>query len=310
MKVRMKRFLFLLVFISLWTGIASAHARDRSRFFSPPQFGVRVYRDLPYQPTAHERQKLDLYVPENSERPLPLIIWIHGGRWRYGTKEDCPVLPWTREGYVVASINYRLSQDARFPAQIEDCKAAIRWLRTNAAQYKIDPDRVAAWGGSAGGHLASLLGTTGDVTEWEQGHAAGSSRVQAVIDWFGRADLTQACTDPVLGDSPSALLIGGSGPGFAELARKASPITHVSADDPPFLIMHGDMDNVVPLSQSRAFAEALRAAGVKVKLVVLKGVGHGGVEFKQPEQAKAIDSFLNEVIGRQKTAASGQAMPE
>ena len=304
MKALMKRLLFLLMLISLWTGIASAQGRDRPGRFLLMQPGVRAHVELAYVPNGHERQKLDLYVPENSERPLPLIIWIHGGGWRYGTKEDCPVLPWTREGYVVASIDYRLSQDARFPAQIEDCKAAIRWLRTNAAQYKIDPDRVAAWGGSAGGHLASLLGTAGDVTEWEQGHAAGSSRVQAVIDWFGRADLTQACTDPVLGDSPSALLIGGSGPGFAELARKASPITHVSADDPPFLIMHGDMDNVVPLSQSRAFAEALRAAGVKVKLVVLKGVGHGGVEFKQPEQAKAIDAFLDENLARRKTEAS------
>jgi acetyl esterase/lipase len=305
-----KRFLLLLMPIILWTGIASAQGRDRSRLFSPPRPGVRVYKDLPYAPGAQQRQKLDLYVPENSERPLPLIIWIHGGGWRYGSKEDCPVLPWTGEGYVVASIDYRLSQDACFPAQIEDCKAAIRWLRTHAAEYNIDADRVAAWGGSAGGHLASLLGTAGDVTEWEQGHAAGSSRVQAVIDWFGRADLNQVCTDPVLGDSPSALLLGGSGPGFAELARKASPITHVSADDPPFLIMHGERDNVVPLAQSRAFAEALKAAGVKVKLVVLKGVGHGGLEFMQPEQTKTIDSFLNEVLGRQKTAASGQAMRE
>jgi acetyl esterase/lipase len=305
-----KRFLLLLMSVSLSAGIAFAQGRDQSRLFSPPQPGVRVYKDLPYMTGAHERQKLDLYVPENSERPLPLIIWIHGGGWRYGSKEDCPVLPWTGEGYVVASIDYRLSQDACFPAQIEDCKAAIRWVRTHAAEYKIDADRVAAWGGSAGGHLASLLGTAGDVTEWEQGHAAGSSRVQAVIDWFGRADLTQACTDPVLGDSPSALLIGGSGPGFVEAARKASPITHVSADDPPFLIMHGERDNVVPPAQSQAFAEALKAAGVKVKLVVLKGVGHGGLEFMQPEQVKAIDSFLNEVLGRQKTAASGQAMRE
>ena len=152
MKVRMKRFLFLLVFISLWTGIASAHARDRSRFFSPPQFGVRVYRDLPYQPTAHERQRLDLYVPENSESPLPLIIWIHGGGWRYGTKEDCPVLPWTREGYVVASINYRRarmrgsllrSRTARLrfagfePTQHNTRSTRIVWLHGEAQQEDI-----------------------------------------------------------------------------------------------------------------------------------------------------------------------------
>lgn len=300
----MKRLLFLLMFIGLWTGVASAQGRDRSGFFSPPQPGVRVHKDLAYVPNGHERQKLDLYVPENPEGPLPLIVWVHGGGWRHGSREGCPVLPWAGKGYVVASIDYRLSQDARFPAQIEDCKAAIRWLRTHADEYKIDPQRVAAWGASAGGHLVSLLGTSGDAPEWEQGHPAHSSRVQAVIDWFGRADLTRVCRDPALANSPSALLLGGSGPSVQELARKASPIAHVSADDPPFLIMHGDADGVVPPDQSRAFAEALRAVGAKAVLAVLKGVGHGGEEFLQAEQVKVIDAFLNENLAWRKTTES------
>ena len=300
----MTRSLFLLLFIGMWTGIASAQVGDPSKLLAPLLPGVRVYKDLSYVPNGHERQMLDLYVPENPDGPLPLIVWIHGGGWRYGSKEGCPSLPWARKGYVVASIDYRLSQDACFPAQIKDCKAAIRWLRTHAAEYKIDPDRVAAWGVSAGGHLASLLGTAGDEAGWEQGHPVGSSRVQGVIDWFGRADLTRVCTDPALADSPSALLLGGSGPGVGELARKASPIMHVSENDPPFLIMHGDKDGLVPLDQSRAFAEALKAAGVKVNLVVLKGAGHGGGEFLQPEQVKVIDAFLNENLGRRKTAES------
>ena len=114
-----------------------------------------------------------------------------------------------------------LSQDAKFPAQIKDCKAAIRWLRNQAKKYKIDPDQVVAWGGSAGGHLASLVGTARDVTEWEQGHRLGSSQVQAVIDWYGRADLTPVSIDPALADSPSASLLGGSGREVGELAREA-----------------------------------------------------------------------------------------
>jgi len=120
--------------------------------------GLAAYRDLAYVPGGHERQKLDLYVPAAGEGPFPLIVWIHGGSWTYGSKEDCVPVPWALKGYAVASVNYRLSQDAAFPAQIEDCKAAIRWLRAHAREYRLDRDRLIAWGDSAGGHLAALLG--------------------------------------------------------------------------------------------------------------------------------------------------------
>jgi acetyl esterase/lipase len=258
--------------------------------------GFRSYRDILYVPNGTPRQNLDLYVPVTTRARLPLIVWIHGGGWTGGSKDPCAAVGWANRGYVVASINYRLSRRARFPAQIEDCKAAVCWLRRHADSYGIDPDRVVAWGESAGGHLASLLGTAGYVPAWEEGDEEGSSRVQAVIDWYGRADLTAVSTDLALAGSASALLLGGSGDAVAELAQEASPILHISKDDPPFLIMHGDKDNIVPLKQSERFANALKLAGVKVKMLVLKGAGHGGPEFMQSESMKVIETFLDETL--------------
>jgi acetyl esterase/lipase len=300
----MKRSFLFFLMTSLLIGIALA--REEQPSTKPPQYptGVRAYKDLAYVPKGHKRQNLDLYVPENGEGPLPLIVWIHGGAWKYGSKEYCPPLPWVEKGYVIASINYRLCQHAHFPAQIEDCKAAVRWLRAHAREYRIDPDRIVAWGDSAGGHLASLLGTAGDIPDWEQGNPVGSSRVQVVIDWYGRANLACVSTDPAYADSPIAMLLGGSGPEVADQAEDASPIHYVSKNDPAFLIMHGDKDVVVPVEQSLAFTSALKAAGVKVKLVVLRGAGHGGGEFLAPEQVKVIDAFLNEHLGPRKTAKS------
>jgi acetyl esterase/lipase len=298
----MKSIAFLLVSAALLS-IALAQAPASSGTTQDPP-GVVAYKDLAYVPGGHERQKLDLYVPVEGEGPFPLIVWIHGGAWKYGSKEGCIPSPWALKGYVVASINYRLSQDAKFPAQIEDCKAAVRWLRAHAKDYKIDRDRVIAWGDSAGGHLASLLGTTGDADEWEPGPPAESGRVQAVIDWYGRADLTRVCMDPAMAEHAVAHLIGGSGQGVYQLAWKASPIAHVSTDDPPFLIMHGEVDSTVPLQQSEAFAAALKKADVPVMLVVLQGVGHGGDEFLKPDKVRIIDLFLREHVSRQKRGRS------
>jgi acetyl esterase/lipase len=300
----MKIIAFILLFLGLAVGAVSAQECDPSNPSSGSLAKIEDYRDLVYVPGGHKTQTLDLYVPARGDEPLPLIVWIHGGGWKYGSKKVCPVLSWTRKGYAVASINYRLSQDAKFPAQIKDCEAAIGWLREHAEKYHIDPDRVAAWGESAGGHLASLVGTAWDVAEWEQGQEKGSSRVEAVIDWYGRSDLTPVSTNPAFADSPSAFLLGGSGDKVARQSREASPILHVSKDDPPFLIMHGDQDKVVPLRQSQAFAEALKKVGVKVKLLVLKGLGHGGRQFLAPEQVQVIDRFLHEYLGRRKLAGS------
>jgi acetyl esterase/lipase len=299
----MKRPLLLLLLPAcLLAGVSFAQQPSEATPPSPP--GVAVFKNLAYVPGGKEHQKLDLYVPIDGEGPFPLIMWIHGGAWEYGSKEGCIARPWARKGFVVASINYRLSQEAKFPAQIEDCKAAVRWLRAHAREFQIDRDRVIAWGDSAGGHLAALLGTAGDVAEWEPGPPAESSRVQAVIDWYGRADLSRVCTDPAMAEHAVAHLLGGSGPKVSVIARKASPITYVSKDDPPFLIMHGDVDTTVPVQQSEALAEALKKAEVPVILVVLKGVGHGGEEFLKSDKVKIIDAFLKEYpASRRKSTA-------
>jgi acetyl esterase/lipase len=246
--------------------------------------GTMAFRDIAYVTDGHERQKLDLFIPPGATTPLPLIIWVHGGAWKTGSKENCPALRYLQRGYAVASINYRLSQHAVFPAQIEDCKAAVRWLRAHANEHNLDPDRFAAWGSSAGGHLAALLGTSGEVKSFDVGaNLAFSSRVQAVVDFFGPTDFTQMSKfappngpfDHDAADSPEALLIGGAVQQHKAKAAKANPITYITRDDPPFLILHGDKDNIVPYQQSELLRDALRKSGVAVTLKIIEGAGHG-----------------------------------
>jgi enterochelin esterase-like enzyme/dienelactone hydrolase len=198
-----------------------------------------------------------------------------------GSKDLCPAVSFLRDGFAVASINYRFSQHAIFPAQIEDCKAAIRWLRANATTYNIDSSRIGVWGSSAGGHLAAMLGTTGDVKEFDVGeHRDLSSRVQAVCDWFGPTDFTQMSKFPSNIDhdaagSPESLLIGGPVQQNREKAARANPITYVTKDDAPFLIMHGDQDPLVPMNQSELLYDTLKKAGVDATFQSVKGAGHG-----------------------------------
>jgi acetyl esterase/lipase len=256
--------------------------------------GVQAHRDIEYVADGHERNKLDLYLPEKGDGPLPLVVWVHGGAWWAGSKENCPALPLVERGYAVASINYRLSQHAVFPAQIEDCKAAVRWLRANAEKHGIDADRVGVWGASAGGHLVALLGTAGDVKEFDgKGDSAEvSSRVQCVVDWFGPANFLTMRGRHDNADSPEAKLIGGAIQDNKEKAARANPITYVDKNDPPFLIMHGEDDRVVPINQSEELDQALRAAGVDVTLVRIPDAGHGGPGFNTPAIRKQIDDFF------------------
>ncbi len=187
--------------------------------------GTKVHRDIDYVKNGHERQKLDLYIPEKPDTPLPVIVWIHGGGWMNGSKDGGgPALPFVGKGYAVASINYRLSQHAPFPAQIEDCKAAIRWLRANAGTYNLDPHHIGVWGASAGGHLVALLGTSGDVKDLEgsEGSPDQSSRVQAVVDFFGPTDMTKMGGRHNAPNSPEARLLGGP---VQENKDKAAPPT-------------------------------------------------------------------------------------
>jgi acetyl esterase/lipase len=263
---------------------------------------MTVLRDIEYVPGGHERQKLDLYLPKEADPSgkRPLIVWIHGGAWLGGSKDRPPALRFVDKGYAVASINYRLSQHAIFPAQIEDCKTAIRWLRVNAGKHGYDPNRIGVWGASAGGHLVALLGTTGDVKEFDAGPNAGvESRVQAVCDFFGPTDFTKMSSFPSTmrhdaADSPESKLIGGPIQENKEKVQRASPIAYVTKDDPPFLIVHGDKDPLVPHNQSEIFYEALKKAGVETTLYTVQGGGHGG--FKDPQVDVLVAQFFDKYL--------------
>jgi acetyl esterase/lipase len=238
-----------------------------------------------------------LYVPAGCTN-LPLIINIHGGAFRMGNKEMGVPFEYLSKGYAIASMNYRLSQHAIFPAQIEDCKAAVRWLRANAPKYGLDPARFAAWGNSAGGHLAALLGTTGGVAEFEVGeNLAVSSRVQAVVDYYGPTDFLQMDAHRPPGGmqhdsphSPESDLIGGPIQENKDRAEKANPITYITSNAPPFLICHGDSDPLVPHHQSELLEAALKQAGVPVTFCTVKGAGHG--RFTDPGVAEMTAAFL------------------
>jgi acetyl esterase/lipase len=274
---------------------------------SPLPPGAQAIRDLPYVPDSHNpAQTLDLFLPaaqQNKDKPLHLVVWIHGGGWSMGNKSMGPFFPLLMNGFAVASLNYRLTGEATFPAQIYDCKAAIRWLRAHGSEYNLDTAKIGVWGGSAGGHLVALLGTSSGVAalEGDLGNSKYSSDVQAVCDWYGPADLTTilAQSQQVNGGiprppshGPVTKLLGGVDP---EKAKAASPITYVTAKAPPFLIVHGDKDNVVPLAQSQELEQALKKVGVEVTLEVIPGGGHGGQGFSQEANKSVLDFFKKQL---------------
>ena len=285
-------------------GLTLSHAQPNQkqpqrRISLPP--GVKALKDLEYGKASDRAMRLDLYLPKNADKPLPLIIWIHGGAWMAGSKDaPSPALRFTTNGYAVAHVGYRLSQEATFPAQIHDCKAAVRWLRANASKYNLDPNKFIAWGGSAGGHLVALLGTTGGVAELkgDVNDLKESSRVQGVVDWFGPTDFlrigdAESDLRHNAPDSPESKLIGGPLLENKDKAAKASPIAYVSKDAPPFLIINGDRDRTVPFNQSELLYAALKKAGVDVTFVPMKGAGHG---FGGPEAIEPVQEFLKRCL--------------
>jgi acetyl esterase/lipase len=274
----------------------------------------RKWLDIAYA-TESEAQKLDVYLPGEEDGPFPVILSIHGGAFKAGDKGDNQVLPMLeglKRGYAVVSINYRLSQEAIFPAQVYDVKAAVSWIRANAEQYKFNPDKIAAWGGSAGGHLSALLGTSGDVEELEDltmGNEDQSSRVQAVVDWFGPTDFLKMdeqlkeskVKNPQIHsvpDSPESELIGKNLIDAPELVRAANPETYITPDDPPFFIQHGEIDNLVPYQQSVNLASKLSAiiGEEKVTIEVFPDAGHGGPAFSTEQNINKVFVFLDQYM--------------
>jgi acetyl esterase/lipase len=273
--------------------------------------GIRnKFLDIAYAQQS-PAQKLDIYVPNEGSGPFPVIVSIHGGAFKMGDKGDFQAnaaLSGLKRGYAVVSINYRLSGEAIYPAQIQDVKAAIRWIRANAGTYKLNPAKIAAWGGSAGGNLAALAGTTGDITDFDDaalGNAGQSSRVQAVVDWFGPIQFDQMDAQftasgkgkPDHGEasSPESALLGKPIMQAPELVKRASPATYISKADPPFFIEHGTNDPLVPTQQSIHFAAALSAVlgSDKVTYTPIEGAGHGGPQFEAPENLEKVFAFLD-----------------
>jgi acetyl esterase/lipase len=234
-----------LLALLLLLPFAPARAEEPASSAPPkPADGIRRLKNVEYGRAGDTKLLLDLYLPEEVEKPVPVVLWVHGGAWVSGSKALCPILKLVPRGYAVASVGYRLATIAPHPAQIDDVRTAVRWLRTNAKDHRIDAAKVGAAGASAGGHLVALLGTADE-------------------------------------ERPS--------PGAR--ARAASPLTHVSKDDPPFLILHGDRDVLVPLEQSERLEKALKGAGVEARLLVLGGQGHMP-RFREDDN-QAIADFLD-----------------
>lgn len=267
----------------------------------PLPAGVKRISDIEYATVDDKSMLLDIYLPEKAGQSLPVVVWIHGGAWLSGNKNQCPLASLAANGYAVVSINYRLSQVACFPAQIHDCKAAIRWIRTHARDYNLNPKRIGVAGASAGGHLVALLGTSGDVKTLEGdmgGNLKQSSRVQAVCDYCGPADFTRKDFVILPGDKQPSLmekavgdLIGGPWSQKKDVAAAASPITYVSKDDPPFLIVHGDADPLVPFKHSQVFYDKLKGLGVDVTLHVVKNGNHSAAV--SPDTIKMANAFFD-----------------
>lgn len=276
-----------------------------------------VIKDIKFAEVDDHELLLDLHLPDTANPPL--VVFIHGGGWQGGNKSGCHVKWLTEYGYAVASISYRLTDKAIFPAQIHDCKGAIRWLRANAAKYGYSVDRIAVSGTSAGGHLSALVGTTGGVKELEGdvgGNLEFSSRADAVIDFYGATDfILRSKTQPHRANKEGSVvykLLGGGADQKTDLARLASAAFHVTSDDPPFLVLHGDKDNTVLLDQSQRIEKVYSEAGLSLQLHVVEGAGHGGDPFFNGKSREWIVAFLEQHLQSgtsPNSDALGQSLP-
>ncbi len=264
------------------------------------------HTDLAYVPEGHERQRLDLHLPAKGAQ-WPLVVWVHGGAWRVGDKKSVSIPSRLLDrGFAIASLNYRLSQHATFPAQLQDVKTAIRWLRANASKYGYQAHRIGVWGPSAGGHLVALLGVTGTTRAFDSGgHLDQSSSVQAVVDYFGPTDFLkmdeQGGSRHSSPESPESQLVGGAIGERRDLVAQANPLTYIkgssAAHVPPFLIVHGDADKTVPPGQSVLLHQALQAAKAESEFIILPGSGHGGPAFEDAGIIDKVAAFFGRHLG-------------
>jgi len=282
---------YLLIFLTLALPLpipaqTNAPTTNTAPVYPPPPKGIVFLHDVVIGKGGDTDLHAEIAYPENATGPLPAIIFIHGGGWISGSNKGGPLLRIAQTGYFAASIEYRLSKVAQWPAQIQDCKLGVRWLRANAAQYHVDPNHIGVWGTSAGGHLVACLGTMGDVKEYEGdgGYPGVSSAVQAVVDYYGPTDLTDpALNKPIV--TYENTLFGVPFEQNPALWKSASPLFYVKAGDPPMFIAQGDSDILVPIDHSIRFDQALTKAGVPHQFIIVKNGGH---DFK-PLPGKTLD---------------------
>jgi acetyl esterase/lipase len=285
----------------------------------PPADTTHIHRkflDIPYAPLS-PAQKLDIYLPDEGEGPFPVILVIHGGAFMGCDKADLQVLPMLeglKRGYAVVSINYRMSGEAQFPALVQDAKAAVRWIRANAAHYRFNLEKIAAWGGSAGGYLVTMLGISAGVHDLEDlglGNPEQPCHVQAVVAWFAPTNFLkmdeQLAVSGLLpppgfrhseANSPESLLLGQTITEIPEKVKAANPETYIHPGAPPFLLQHGIRDPVVPVQQSIEFAAKLKQAlgEDNVTLELLEGAEHGDPRFETSENVNKVLDFLDQCL--------------
>jgi arylsulfatase A len=286
---------------------AAVEPRNKLVPFKLPD-GVTLERDLTYAQYGTRELKLDLYQPSSGNGPFPAVVFIHGGAWLMGSKADFShqAAYLASKGYVCVSINYRLSTEAPYPAALHDSKAAVRWMRANAVKYKIDPNKIAASGGSSGGQLVALLGTTAGVRtmEGDGGNAQFSSRVQAVAAFNPLTDFVSMLArtqNPKAAITAVTKFLGGTWKQVPEKYMEASPVAHVSATAAPFLFLHATGDTTMPYAQSLEMQSALQAVGVRAEIYSVKDANHGFFNFEPYYQSsiERVEQFLDSVFSKE-----------
>ena len=260
---------------------------------------IEIKKEIEFAKVGEHSLKLDLYRPKNEAAPK-LVVWVHGGAWRGGSRKSMPLSSFLEHGYAIASVDYRLTPTAPFPAQIHDIKAAIRFLRANSSRFKINTDAIAIAGASAGGHLVALVGTTNGHVQLEGRvgqHLDYGSDVQAIISYYGASNLTSILAQSTphgLGVRIPALqlLLKGQPEDKVHQARLASPVFHVDENDPPLLLIHGDQDPQMPINQSHELQGRYLEAELECQFEVIHGAAHGGKAFYDAERNSIALKFL------------------
>lgn len=298
--IQLSRIVIFIAIFASRTNLVLAQMPASLKDFFPP--GTIVHENIPYAGDTSKKHLLDIYLPANTTTALPLLVWVHGGAWLSNDKHaDMGYMKNTvrsiiDSGYAFASINYRYSTDAVFPAQIQDCNQALQFLYDHAAEYKLDRNNFALIGFSAGGHLASLqaLSNNNDIREFYPAGNKITFKIKAAIDFYGPSDFIAliGSSNNIDSKNPVALLLGAMPIDRPDLAKKASPTTYVDKNDPPFLIIQGEKDESVPQVQSKLLKSYLQVAGVPSELIIVEGAPHYGEMFDAEYIRKRIFNFL------------------